>query len=111
MAIYYASKAFVLSFSEALDEELRGTGVRVSVLCPGPVQTGFQRRAGIGTSLFSRGVMTADEVADVGYRAFRRGQRTIVTGVRNRLLTLVVRLAPRRIVTSAVRRLQQRRSG
>jgi short-subunit dehydrogenase len=111
MAIYYATKAFVLSFSEALDEELRGSGVLVSVLCPGPTVTGFQRRAGIGTSLFSRGVMTADEVAEAGYRRFRRGQRTIVTGIRNRLLALVVRLAPRRIVTSAVRRLQERRSG
>jgi short-subunit dehydrogenase len=111
MAIYYATKAFVLSFSEALDEELRGSGVRVCVLCPGPVLTGFQRRAGIGRSLFSRGVMTADEVAEVGYRGFLRGRRTIVTGVRNRLLALVVRLAPRGMVTSAVRRLQQRRSG
>jgi short-subunit dehydrogenase len=112
MAVYYATKAFVLSFSEALANELEGSGVQVSVLCPGPTLTGFQRVAGIGSGRpMHAGVMTAVEVADIGYREFRRGELTIIPGLRNRLLAFAVRLAPRRLVPRLVRRLQEKRAG
>ncbi len=109
MALYYASKAFVLSFSEALANELKGTGVQVGVLCPGPTRTGFQSRAGINGALFRRGVMSAQEVASIGYREFRRGRITVIPGLKNRLLAFAVRFAPRRLVPEVVRRLQEKR--
>ena len=111
MATYYASKAFVLSFSEALAEELRGTGVTVTCLCPGPTRTGFQRRAGVeGTRVVSGLVpmMDAGAVARLGYRAMRRGGRVAVPGLLNRLGAFAVRLAPRRLVVGAVRRMHER---
>jgi short-subunit dehydrogenase len=109
MALYYASKAFVLSFSEALANELRGSGVSVCVLCPGPTRTGFQDRAGIG-ALFRRGVMSAAQVAAIGYRDFKRGKTTIIPGLRNKLLAFSVRFAPRSLVPGIVRRLQENRA-
>lgn len=109
MAVYYASKAFVLSFSEALANELRGTGVQVSVLCPGPTRTSFQARAGVG-ALFRRNEMSAERVAAIAYREFKRGAVTIVPGLVNRLLGLIVRLAPRAAVPPVVRWLQQKRA-
>lgn len=98
MAIYYASKAYVRSFSEALNEELRGTGVHVMALCPGPVQTGFQARAEAtkDMKLFNLIPMTtAEEVARQGRRAFFQRRRTYVPGWFNWLLTLGVSFAPR----------------
>jgi len=109
MALYYATKAFVLSFSEALANEVSASGVHVSVLCPGPTRTGFQSRAGIGGALFRRGVMDASRVAETGYREFQRGRITIVPGFRNKVLAFAVRLAPRRLVPGIVRRLQEKR--
>jgi short-subunit dehydrogenase len=111
MATYYASKAFVLSLSEALAEELRGTGVTVTCLCPGPTPTGFQRRAGNeGTRVVSGLIPMTDaaSVARAGYRAMRRGARLAVPGLFNRLGVLSVRLGPRRLVTAAVRRMHER---
>jgi short-subunit dehydrogenase len=109
MAVYYASKAYVLSFSEALANELRDFGVTVSALCPGPTQTGFRRRARMEDSrLFESGVMDATTVAAIGYRGLTRGRTVIIPGMKNRLLALAVRFAPRRLVTSVVRRLQDR---
>lgn len=96
MAAYYASKAYVLSFTEALAEEVAGTGVRASCLAPGPTQTGFEAAAGMqGTRLFRMGVMDAAEVARVGYRGFRAGRVVVVPGWRNKLTTLSVRFVPR----------------
>ena len=109
MAIYYATKAFVLSFSEALSEELRGSGVKVCVLCPGPTDTGFQRRAGVGRTLFSSGGMSPAKVARIGYVGFNAGRRVVIPGMGNFLLTVLVRLAPRRWVTHIVRGLQEKR--
>lgn len=81
MAVYYATKAYVLSFTEALENELRGTGVTVSALCPGATATGFVDRAGLATSkLFRSGVMEVGQVADIGYREFLRGKTLIITG-------------------------------
>lgn len=112
MAIYYATKAFVLSFSEALAEEVAGGGVRVSALCPGPTETGFVKAAGMEKSkLFERGgVMDAPTVAAIGYRGVKRGCRVVVPGIRNKVMAQSVRFAPRRMITSIVKRMQDRKS-
>jgi short-subunit dehydrogenase len=104
MAVYYATKAFVLSFSEALANEVAGTGVTVSVLCPGPTRTGFGARAGMeSANVFRSGVMDADAVAEAGYRGMMRGVTVIVPGLRNKLLALSARLGPRRVVIGIAR--------
>ncbi|MFC4452686.1 SDR family oxidoreductase [Deinococcus sonorensis] len=116
MAVYYASKAYVLSFSEALNEEVRGTGVAVTALCPGPVQTGFQARAQMEASRLlstpSRNPMllSAEEVARQGLDAMFRGQAVQVTGAANQLLTVLPRFVPRRVVPGLVRRAQDRQA-
>ena len=99
MAAYYATKAYVLSFSEALALELEGRGVTVTALCPGPTESGFAAAAGAeGARLYRGGnVMAAGEVARLGYDGMRRGRRVVVTGARNRLLAFATRLAPRRM--------------
>jgi uncharacterized protein len=107
MAVYYATKAYVLSFSEALANELNGSGVTVSVVCPGPTLSGFQRSAGMDASrLFHRGVMNASDVADIAYRGFMNGKTTIIPGVRNKLLALSIRFGPRKLVPMIVRAMQ-----
>jgi short-subunit dehydrogenase len=108
MAVYYASKAYVLSFSEALANELKGTGVTASVLCPGPTSSGFQHRAGMDSSrLFRRGVMSARDVAEVAYRGLMKGKTTIIPGWRNTILAFSVRLAPRKLLPAIVRLMQE----
>jgi uncharacterized protein len=113
MAVYYASKAYVLSFSEALHHELARRGVRVTVLCPGPVPTEFQARAGIPRIPFPRTGMprvvgsnaltcTAEEVAEAGYEGLMRGRRVVVPGLANKAVTTIARLLPRRLVLEAV---------
>jgi short-subunit dehydrogenase len=106
MAVYYASKAFVLSFSEALAEETGGTGVSVTALCPGPTTTGFQKRAGLPPtrSQSSRWVMASAPVAVAGYRGALLGRRIVIPGVANRLMIQTLRVLPRSTVTAAVRR-------
>jgi uncharacterized protein len=113
MAVYYATKAYVLSFSEALWSELRGTGVTVTALCPGPTATGFQSRAGLERSrLFhSLRVMDAAAVARAGYRGFRAGRRVVIPGIANRIGTAAVRLLPRGLVLRAVHLLNSQESG
>jgi short-subunit dehydrogenase len=112
MAVYYATKAYTLSFSEALASELRGSGVTVTVLCPGLTRTGFQQRAGLERTRFMRGrPMEAEVVARIGYRALMRGTPVVVPGLGNRLLTLAVRFVPRRMVTAIARGLNENRSG
>jgi uncharacterized protein len=105
MAIYYATKAFVLSFSEALASELDGTGVTVTALCPGPTASGFQDKADMNASALVKGkkLPSADEVAAAGYRAMQRGQRVFIPGVMNWLMAQSIRLTPRNIVTSMVK--------
>jgi uncharacterized protein len=99
MAIYYASKAYVLSWSEALATELVGTGVVVTALCPGPTETGFADAAGMKDSLlFKLSRMSARAVAEIGHRAFRQGRVVAITGVRNRMLAFCVRFSPRWMV-------------
>jgi len=104
MAVYYATKAFVLSFSEAIAEEIAGTGVTVTALCPGPTATNFAEVAGARFSRrFLRRAMSARDVARIGHRAFRARQVVAITGVRNQLLTLSVRLGPRAMVRKIVK--------
>jgi short-subunit dehydrogenase len=107
MAVYYASKAFVLSFSEALWREAQGTGVNVSCLCPGPTASQFRERAGTGkTRLTSLGTpMTSRSVAEEGYRGFQQNQRVVITGARNRLLARAVPFVPRRRILDLAYRL------
>jgi short-subunit dehydrogenase len=111
MAVYYASKAFVLSFSEALWEEARGTGLRVSCLCPGPTQSGFRERAGTGRTRLAAAaaVVPSRPVAEAGYRGWQRNKRVVVTGARNKVLAQVAQVLPRRTVLRMVRELQSPR--
>jgi uncharacterized protein len=108
MAVYYASKAFVLSFSEALWEEARGTGVKVSCLCPGPTLSKFRERAGTGKTRLSQtgAPMTSTSVARMGYDAWQNNKRVEVTGLRNHLAASLVPLLPRTLVLRLVRQLQ-----
>lgn len=111
MAAYYATKAYVLHFSEALAVELKGKGVTVTALCPGPTASDFQDRAGMGASGLVRGrtLATAASVAEAGYRAMMRGRRVAVPGLGNRLLILAARFLPRGWTTSIVGSIQKER--
>ena len=114
MAIYYASKAYVLSFSEALADEVRGSGVTVTVLCPGATDTGFQKRANLEQSrLFSRPstVMDAATVAQIGYQGMLRGKPLVVPGLSNSALPVIMRLVPRALAPRLARRAQERVPG
>jgi hypothetical protein len=109
MAVYYATKAYVLSLSEALAEELRGSGVTVTCYCPGPTQTGFQDRAAMQESkLVQQALMDAKEVAEIGYRAAMKGQRVVIPGARWKALALSTRFLPRSLTTRLVMRTQGR---
>lgn len=111
MAVYYASKAYVLHFSEALANECEGTGVFVSALCPGPTETGFVAAAGMGDSkLFDRAVMDARTVAVEGYRGLLKGRTIVIPGTRNRLLARSIGFFPRGLVTRVVRGIQEKRN-
>ena len=101
MAVYYATKAYVLSFSEALHQEFRKKGVRVMALCPGPVPTEFQARAGLEASQ-RHGLLelSASEIAEAGYRGFAAGKRLVVPGRWNKLVPFSLRFAPRGVVVA-----------
>jgi short-subunit dehydrogenase len=105
MAVYYATKAYVLSFSEAIANELRHSGVTVTCFCPGATHTGFAKRAGTEKSrLFKQlGAMDADKVALDGYRALMEGRTVAISGVHNWLVAQSTRFAPRRLVTAVSR--------
>jgi short-subunit dehydrogenase len=110
MAVYYATKAYVLSFSEALANELAGTGVTVTALCPGPTKTGFQARAQMEQSKLVRGkeIMTSETVARAGYAGMMRGKTVVIPGMSNKMLAQAVRFLPRNTVTKMVRNAQER---
>ncbi|MGH8572211.1 MAG: SDR family NAD(P)-dependent oxidoreductase, partial [Gammaproteobacteria bacterium] len=98
MATYYASKAYVLSFTEALAHELRGTGVTATVLCPGPTATEFAHVAGTESSALFKGVADAGRVALYGYRAMHRGKTIAIPGVANKLSLQALRVSPRSMI-------------
>jgi short-subunit dehydrogenase len=108
MAVYYASKAYVLSFSQALAEELRGSGVTVTVLAPGATATGFADRADVARTLLFR-LPTADAVtvATAGYRGMLAGKDLVIPGFPNQLLALLIRFTPRRLLLWISRKLTE----
>jgi short-subunit dehydrogenase len=110
MAVYYASKAYVLSFSEALRRELAPHGVRVTVLCPGPVPSEFQARAGFTPGLDSAILnVSAKDVAQAGYRGLMADKRAVLPGFGIKTVPLLLRLFPRSFILAAVGRLQLRK--
>jgi short-subunit dehydrogenase len=99
MAVYHATKAYVVSFTQALHQELKPRGIRVTALCPGPVETEFQARAGIARDYFVRPlVRTADRVARDGYEGLMRGRLLVVPGFHNWLATELPRVLPRALI-------------
>ena len=110
MAVYYASKAYVLSFSEALRAELAPRGVRVTVLCPGPVPSEFQKRAGFAPGLDSAILnVSAKDVAKQGYRGLMADKRAVMPGLGIKIVPLLLRLFPRAFILAAVARFQLRK--
>jgi uncharacterized protein len=108
MAVYFATKAYVLSFSEAIANELEGTGITVTALCPGPTESAFQQRAAMENSKLVKGqkIMDSQTVAKIGYRSLMEGKTVVIPGIKNQILTQSVRFAPRKIVTKIVRTMQ-----
>jgi uncharacterized protein len=105
MSVYYATKAFVLSFSEAIGDELRGSGVTITTLCPGPTETAFQDVARMQKSRLVQGaMMSAAAVAAAGYRGMIAGQAVVIPGATNRMVPVLVRMLPRRLATIVSRR-------
>jgi len=106
MAVYYATKAYVISFSEALANEFHGTGITVTCLCPGVTDTGFQGRAGTENTMLFRKLrpMDARTVAQDGYRGLMAGKTLVISGFRNWLLAEATRFGPRKLVTAVSRK-------
>lgn len=98
MATYYASKSYVLNLTEAIYEECKGSGIKVSCLCPGPVRTEFQGKAGIKKSDSAKKyLMDAEEVAKICYKEFMKGKVIIIPGIKNKLLVIINKFLPRSI--------------
>jgi len=111
MAVYFATKAYVLHFSEALANELSGTGVTVTCLCPGATATEFHKRANASQmNLLKMGSMDARTVAEDGYRALMTGKPVVISGFKNWLVAQSVRFSPRKMVTAIARNLQESKS-
>jgi short-subunit dehydrogenase len=110
MAVYYASKAYVLSFSEALRQELAPHGVRVTMLCPGSVSTEFQARAGIKPG-FDHEILnvSASDVARAGYRGLMANKRAVLPGFGMKIVPSLLRLFPRGFILAAIGRVQLRK--
>lgn len=110
MSIYYASKAYILSFSEALSNELKGTGVTVTTLCPGPTKTRFQEVVSNHSSKnkIKFNMASAKSVATIGYMAMQEGREIAIPGMLNNILAFLPRVLPRYLVTSIVRKIQEK---
>lgn len=106
LAVYYATKAYVLSFSEALHQELAVRGIKVTALCPGPVPTGFQARAGLTPERAQNVLLSlsAERVARIGYDAFMRGKRVVVAGIGNRIAIFLIRITPHALLLPLLHR-------
>jgi len=111
MAVYYATKAYVLSFSEALAEETRGSGVTVTALCPGPTESGFQARAAMEQSKLVHGkkLPSSASVAAFGVKAMERGDVVAVPGFQNKVLAASIRFTPRPVIRRLVHKMQATR--
>ncbi|BAY76710.1 short-chain dehydrogenase/reductase SDR [Nostoc linckia NIES-25] len=109
MAVYFATKAYVLSFSEAIANELEGTGVSVTVLCPGPTASEFQQTAAMEDSKIAsvNRMMKTETVASIGYRGLMTNKTVVIPGMRNKILTQSVRFTPRNLVTKVVRSMHE----
>lgn len=109
MAVYYATKAYVLSFSEALANEMKDKGVTVTALCPGPTTSGFQRRASLKNArLFKKGaVASAGDVASYAFEAMMKGKVIAIHGFLNRIVANSVRFFPRHLIRASVRFIQE----
>lgn len=108
MACYFASKAYVLSFTEALAEELSGTGVTVTAFCPGPTRTQFQKRSHTENLRENTFAMEAAPTVKAGYRGLMKGKRLVIPGFTNKLLAFLIRLAPRGLVLRMTRFLEEK---
>jgi uncharacterized protein len=110
MAVYYATKAYVLSFSEAVDNEVRDKGVTITALCPGATESGFQAVAAMEESRLVKGrkLPTSQEVAEYGYKAMMKGKTVAIHGVVNWLLANSVRFTPRALVVKLTRFIQDK---
>jgi short-subunit dehydrogenase len=113
MAVYYASKAYVLWFSEALANELHGSGVSVTALAPGPTRTEFQKRANMEESGLLSGkmlsVMDSKTVARIGYRGLMKNKTLVIPGFINKVVAFSTRLGPRKMNTQIARKIQEKR--
>ena len=110
MAVYYATKAYVLSFSEAVDNEVSGKGVTVTTLCPGPTESGFQAAAAMEESNLVKGkkLPTAKEVAEYGYSSMMKGKTVAIHGMINWIMANSVRFTPRALVVKLTRKIQDK---
>ena len=110
MAGYYASKAFVLNYSKAINFEMKDKGVQVSTLCPGPTSTEFQKRAKMeDLNLFKKGLtMTGKEVAQIGYNGLMKGKAVIIAGAMNKLSAMMAKHSPDAIILRVVKKLQSK---
>lgn len=109
MAVYYASKAYVLSFSSALHNEMKDFGVAVTALCPGPTLTEFQNRAGVASSSLFKGpnVMTASDVAAIGFKGLMKRKPFVIPGRLNATMAFLTRFAPRQFTATMARKVQE----
>lgn len=112
MSVYYATKAYVLSFSEALAEELSSTNITITALCPGPTESGFQHTASIEDSplVKDKKLPTSQEVAQYGYQEMIKGTVVAIHGLRNRLIIPTIKFFPRKLVTKGILFLQKKRT-
>lgn len=108
MAVYFASKAYVLFLSEAVNSEVRGTGVSITAFCPGPTQTGFLEAGNLQNSKLVKGktLPSANSVAKKGYKAMMKGKAVVIPGLMNNIQAFSVRLAPRSLVVATTKFLQ-----
>jgi uncharacterized protein len=111
MSVYNATKSYVLLFSEAIGNELKGSGITVTVLCPGPTDTGFLEASRLQESKLFHWFRNADpaEVAEYGYKSMMKGKSLAIHGVLNRFMVFIVRIAPRKLVTAIVRKMSEKR--
>ena len=100
MCTYHASKAFLLNISEAIERELKGTGVRLTTICPGPFESGFVERAGNDYTFSKIKPLSGQRVAEITYRAFKKNKSLKIIGFKNKLMMFATRFAPRKFVTN-----------